>query len=112
MSEVLHADIFFFITGIAVIIFTALVCVVLVHVIKLIASIRRIVARIERGTEALSEDMHALRMHMTGGGAVRKFLHFLFAQPSEEDEDAENESHPKSKGSERKRSSLRVKDES
>lgn len=115
MSEVLHANIFFFITGIAVIVFTLLLCVALVHIIRLIKSVRRIVARIEQGTEVLSEDMQNFRTHMSGGGVVRKFLHFLFGSSKvteTEDENEEEEPIMKSKGNDKKRTALKIKDES
>lgn len=61
MSEVLHTNIFFFITGTAVIVFSALLCVALFHFIKVLKSLRRIMERIEEGTEVLAEDMHQVR---------------------------------------------------
>jgi hypothetical protein len=75
MSEVLHADIFFFITGIAVIVCSAILCVALFHAIKVLKSMRRIMARIEEGTEVIAEDMHHVREFFTQEG----FLARLFA---------------------------------
>ena len=70
MTEVLHANIFFFITGIAVIIFTALLCVALFHIIKVLKSMRRIMDRIEEGTEVIAEDMQQVRTYFTEGGLI------------------------------------------
>lgn len=109
MSEVLHANVFFFITGSAVIVLTALLCVALFHGIKILKSIQRIVARIDQGAEVLSEDMQSIRMHIAGGGVVRKFIHFLFGSPKKDEDEDEM---PRSRTREGKRSSLRVKDES
>lgn len=61
MSEVLHANIFFFITSIAVVLFTILMCVLVYHLIKIVKSIRRIVDRVEAGSEVIAEDLENLR---------------------------------------------------
>lgn len=75
MSEVLHADIFFFITGIAVIVCSAILCVALFHAIKVLKSIRRIMNRIEANVEVITEDMYQVREYFTQEG----FLSRLFA---------------------------------
>lgn len=74
MSEVLHANIFFFITGIAVIIFTALLCVAFYHFIKVLRSLRRIMERIEEGTEVIAEDLHHVREFFTQEGFVGRLI--------------------------------------
>ncbi len=74
MSEILQANIFFFITGIAVIIFTALLCVALFHVIKVLKSLRRIMDRIEEGTEIIAEDMQNVRAYFTEDGFFPRLL--------------------------------------
>lgn len=74
MSEVLQANIFFFITGIAVIVFTALLCVALFHVIRMIKSLQRILNRIEEGTEVIAEDMHSIRAYFSEGGFVKRLM--------------------------------------
>ncbi len=114
MSEVLHANVFFFITGVAVILFTALLCVALVHVIKLLKSLRNIVAHIEEGTEVLSEDMQQIRMHMVGGGVLRKLLHFLFGSKSDvaDDTDTDEDTAHTRGSTNKKRSTLKIKDKS
>ena len=65
MSEVIHADIFFFITGIAVIVISAVLVVVLFHAIKVLKSIRRITSRIEAETEAISDDIQNVRTFLS-----------------------------------------------
>jgi len=47
MSEVLQANIFFFITSVAVILFTLLLCIALYHVVKILKSIRRVMEKVE-----------------------------------------------------------------
>lgn len=74
MNEILHANIFFFITGIAVIIFTALLCVALFHIIKVLKSMRRIMDRIEAGTEVIAEDLEHMRAYFTEDGFVRRLI--------------------------------------
>lgn len=61
MTEVLHANIFFIITSIAVVLFTLLVCVLLYHLIKIVRAIRRIVDRVEAGSEVLADDIENIR---------------------------------------------------
>jgi hypothetical protein len=113
MSEVLHANVFFFITGIAVIVFTMLLCVALVHAIKLLKSIRRIVARVEDGAETLHADMQSMRTQFVRGGIVGFVKSVLFGAPLEEEN--EEDMPPRAqyrKQKERKRNSLKIKDES
>ena len=67
MSEVLHANIFFFIASVATVIFCLCVCFVLYHVYKIVQSVRRIVERIEAGSELIAEDVAFVRNSMKGG---------------------------------------------
>lgn len=96
MTEVLQANIFFLITGIAVIIFSVLLCIALFHIIKVIKTIRKITDRIERGTELIVEDMQNVRMYFTGDGLIRKIMSKLINSSSGVEE---NEDEPKSKRS-------------
>lgn len=61
MDEILQANIFFFIASVGVVLFILLVSIALYHVIKIIRSIRRIVERIEVGSEAVADDLRELR---------------------------------------------------
>ena len=74
MNEMLHANIFFFITGIAVIVFTTLLCVALFHFIKVLKSLRHIMERIEEGTEVIAEDMHHVREFFTQEGFIGRLI--------------------------------------
>lgn len=74
MSEVLHANIFFFITSVAVVIFTILCCVVLFYVIKIVKAVRRIVERIEEGSEVIAEDISQLRKFFAEGSLVSHII--------------------------------------
>ena len=62
MTEIIQANIFFFITSISVVIFTLLLCLAVYQVIKILKAVRRIVDRIEEGTEALADDIENIRM--------------------------------------------------
>lgn len=85
MSEVLQANVFFFITGIAVIVFTFLLSIALYHVIRLLQSVRRIVDRFEAGSEAIAEDLEHLRVYITEQSFLSRFFGGVFRH-KEEDE--------------------------
>ena len=106
MNEVLHANVFFFITGIAVIVFTALLCVALFHGIKVLKSLRRIMERIEMGTEVIAEDMQNVRAYFSGEGIIRRLITKLVGRPHHE-HDAES----KAKHREKRKGELKIKDE-
>lgn len=80
MTEVLHANVFFFITSIAVIVFTILLCIVLYHVLKITKAIRKIVERVEEGSEVLAEDMHHLRGYFAEGGLIAHLIRAFFGR--------------------------------
>ena len=64
MNEILHANIFFFIASVGVVLFTFLVCVLLYQLLKIVRSIRRIVERVEAGSEVLADDIENLRENL------------------------------------------------
>jgi hypothetical protein len=74
MSEVLQANIFFFITGIAVIVFTLLLCIALYHLIKILKSLRRVMDRIEAGSEIIAEDLESIRAYFTEKSPFSRFI--------------------------------------
>ena len=77
MSEVLHANIFFVITSVAVVLFTLLVCVLLYHLIKIVKSIRRIIERVEVGSEVLSEDIENIRESLNPARLIQFVMSFM-----------------------------------
>ncbi|MCD5381873.1 MAG: hypothetical protein LR017_00985 [Candidatus Pacebacteria bacterium] len=77
MSEVLHANIFFFVTSIAVIVFTLLLCIAIYHVIKILKSVQNIIDRIEAGSEVIAEDVSNLRSFVANGGFVSQLFSFI-----------------------------------
>lgn len=74
MDEVLHANIFFFITGIAVIVFTLLLSILLFHLITFIKTLQRIADRVEAGTATLAEDFENLRTYVTEESFLSRFF--------------------------------------
>lgn len=74
MSEVLQANIFFFVTGISIIILTLLLCVGLYHVIRILKSVRKIMDRIEYGSEVIAEDISSMRKHFAETSLVSSLL--------------------------------------
>lgn len=77
MDEVLHANIFFFITSVAVMLVTLLVCFALFHVIKILKSVRRIVERIDAGSEMIVEDVEQLRSYVLEGSLMSQLVGFF-----------------------------------
>lgn len=77
MTEVLQANIFFIITSIAVVVFTLLVCVLVYHLIKIVRAIRRIVDRVEAGSEVLAEDMENIRSSLNPAKLVQFVMGFV-----------------------------------
>ncbi len=106
MEEVLHANIFFFVTGIAVIIVSALLVVALFHAIKVLKSIRRVVARIEEETESLKGDIQELRAYFAGDGLLRKIGAKLWGKPEREKNATDS-----SETAPRRRAELKIKDQ-
>lgn len=97
MNEVLHANIFFVITSVAVVLCTLLVCVALYHAIRILQSIRRIVDRIDVGSEAIVEDVEQLRSYVLDGGLVSQLVTFFMgrrrAAPKKRTRVAEHREH-------------------
>ncbi len=83
MSEVLQANIFFFVTGIAVIVCTMLLCVVLYHVIRILKSIRSVMDRIEAGSEVIAEDMAHLRTYFAESSPLSRIIRKIFGERKE-----------------------------
>tara|TARA_B100000745_G_C20138901_1_gene390411 strand:- start:277 stop:582 length:306 start_codon:yes stop_codon:yes gene_type:complete len=77
MSEILQANIFFFITSVAVILFTLLLCFAVYQVIKILKSIRRIVERVEAGSEIIAEDVENFRTYVMEGSLISQLIGFF-----------------------------------
>ena len=82
MEDVLHANIFFFITAIGIIVLTTLGCILLYQLIKIVRSIRRIVERVEAGSEVILDDIENLRENLNPANLVAFLMRFVpGAQP-------------------------------
>ena len=80
MTEILQANIFFFIAGIATIVFSILACVAMYLVVKILISIRAIIARIEAGSDLIADDILAARAFVTSGGLISHLISFVTRQ--------------------------------
>lgn len=78
MSEVLHANIFFFIASVATVVFCLLVSLILYQVYKITRSIRAIVERIELATELMADDIATVRALVTQGNIFSRIFNFVF----------------------------------
>jgi Na+-transporting NADH:ubiquinone oxidoreductase subunit NqrC len=61
MQTLIHADIFFFITTIAVILVTLVAVIVLVYVVIILKDIRRLSRTIKQEGEEIIQDVHVFR---------------------------------------------------
>ncbi len=74
MNEILHANIFFIIASIATVAFAIMLCIAMYYVIKILASVRAIVARVEAGSDIIAEDVATMREFIKGGGLVSSIV--------------------------------------
>ncbi|HWB33996.1 MAG TPA: hypothetical protein VG753_01595 [Candidatus Paceibacterota bacterium] len=74
MDQVVHADIFFFITSIAVILVTVGVLVILYYLIPAARNLRDIVARIHKASGDVEKDFEDLRSTLRQEGLKGKML--------------------------------------
>ncbi|OGG41738.1 hypothetical protein A2837_00785 [Candidatus Kaiserbacteria bacterium RIFCSPHIGHO2_01_FULL_46_22] len=74
MTEVLQANIFFFITTVAVVVFTVFSCVAMYMVIRILRSVRRITERIDEGSENIAEDIKQLRTYIAQGSLISRIV--------------------------------------
>ncbi len=81
MNEVLHANVFFIIASVATVAFAIMVCIAMYYVIKILASVQAIVARVEEGSDVIAEDVAAMREFVKGGGLVSSIVSFVSGKP-------------------------------
>lgn len=77
MSEVLQANIFFFIASIATVVFCVLISFVLFQVYKILKSVRAIMERIEDASEVVAEDVNRVRELVASSGLLSGILNFV-----------------------------------
>lgn len=75
MDSFIHADIFFFITSVAVVLVTALVVIILVYLVRILRDAKSVTNKVKEETELISEDINELRAKTKKEGV--KFKNFL-----------------------------------
>ena len=78
MDTLIHADIFFFVTTIAVVCVTLLVAIALIYLIKVLNRIKNIAEQIREETVLFREDVHDLRDSVRREGFKLKNLFGFF----------------------------------
>lgn len=82
MDELLQANVFFFISSVAAILFTLFLCVALYHIIKILRSLRKILERVEHGSEVMAEDIEQIRSFVLEGSLISQIIGFFFKRTS------------------------------
>ena len=77
MSEILQANIFFFIASIATVVFCILVSLILFQILKITKSFRAIIDRLEAGSELLAQDVANVRELVASGGIFTRMFQFM-----------------------------------
>lgn len=77
MTEILHANIFFIIASIGVTVLTIIACALLYQVYKITRSVRRIVERVESGSEVLVEEITHLRETLNPARLISFVMNFM-----------------------------------
>ncbi len=68
MDTLIHADIFFFVTTVAVIAFAIVSIIILVYVIIILNDIRYISGKVRKESDVILEDVHELRANVRAQG--------------------------------------------
>lgn len=74
MTEVLQANVFFFITAMSVVVFTIFLCVAMYFVIKILSSVRNITERIDESSEVIADDIQQLRTYIVEGSLISQII--------------------------------------
>lgn len=86
METLTLTDLFFWLTGIAVIIITTLSVIALVYLIFFLRAIRKVADQAQRATEMVTEDFVNLRNNIKEKGFnLRSLTTFLFGLKSKQD---------------------------
>jgi hypothetical protein len=78
MTEVLQANIFFFIASLATVIFCIVITMILFQVYKIVRLVRSILERVESASEVMAEDVAHVRQLVATGGLVSTIIGFVF----------------------------------
>jgi uncharacterized protein YoxC len=80
MDTLIHADIFFFVTTIAVVVVTIALIVALIYLIRVLRQIEEIGKEIKAETVLVREDIHGLRENIRHEGFKLKTLYSFVAK--------------------------------
>ena len=78
MSEVLQANIFFYIASVATVLVCIVVIMILFQVYKVMKTVRSILERIESASEVVAEDVAHVRKLVATGGIVSTIMGLVF----------------------------------
>ena len=78
MSEVVHADIFFFITALAVVLVAGALLVALYFFIGILRDVRAIAAKVRKTSDELERDFERLRLEVKSEGMRVKTVFDIF----------------------------------
>lgn len=78
MSEVLQANIFFFIASVATVIFCIVITMILFQVYKVMKIVRSILERVDSASEVMAEDVANVRKLVATGGLVSTIIGLVF----------------------------------
>lgn len=74
MNETLLANLFFIVTGTAILVVGAFMCFVLYHVFKVVKVVRSILERVHASADLLVEDVQMLHRQLQEGSIVGRIL--------------------------------------
>jgi len=78
-SSFIHADIFFYITTIAVVVLTALLIILFYHLVRIARHLERAAMKLREESERIIEDVSFVRESIEDqGGRALSFLKFIF----------------------------------
>ncbi len=80
MSEVLQANIFFYIASVATVVFCIVVTMILFQMYKIIKVVRSILERIDSASEVMAEDVAHVRKLVATGGLVSTVIGLVFGR--------------------------------
>jgi hypothetical protein len=78
MSEVLQANIFFYIASVATVVFCIVVTMILFQVYKVMKTVRSILERIDSASDVVAEDVAQVRKLIATGGLVSTIMGLVF----------------------------------
>lgn len=78
MDSFIHADIFFFITSIAVVLVTAILVVALIYLIRILRDAKAVTGKVKEEAKLISEDIDGLRAKTRQEGVkLKNFVDFF-----------------------------------